>query len=64
LPFVVDPEGKLAGLVRADKDLGLSLHIVHTPTIWVVSSKRTSKAYVEVTDTSQLYAMIDAMKKD
>jgi protein-disulfide isomerase len=64
LPFVVDPEGKLAGLVRADKDLGLSLHIVHTPTIWVVSSKRTSKAYVEVTDTSQLYAIIDAMKKD
>jgi hypothetical protein len=42
----------------------LSLHIVHTPTIWVVSSKRTSKAYVEVTDTSQLYAIIDAMKKD
>src|SRR5271169_4613082 len=27
LPFVVDPDGKLAGLVRADKDLGTSLHI-------------------------------------
>src|ERR1019366_633103 len=64
LPFVVDPEGKLAGLVRADKDLGLSLHIDHTPTVWVVSNKRTGKAYVEVTDTSQLYAMIDAMKKE
>jgi len=64
LPFVVDPEGKLAGLVRADKDLGISLHIEHTPTIWVVSSKRTGKPYVEVTDTSQLYAMIDAMKKE
>jgi len=64
LPFVVDPEGKLAGLVRADKDLGVSLHIVHTPTIWVVSGKRTGKPYVEVTDTSQLYAMIDAMKKE
>ena len=64
LPFVVDPEGKLAGLVRADKDLGVSLHIEHTPTIWVVSSKRTGKPYVEVTDTSQLYAMIDAMKKE
>src|ERR1700694_933828 len=25
LPFVVDPAGKLAGLVRADKDLGVSL---------------------------------------
>jgi protein-disulfide isomerase len=64
LPFVVDPEGKLAGLVRADKDLGISLHLEHTPTIWVVSSKRTGKPYVEVTDTTQLYALIDAMKKE
>ena len=64
LPFVVDPEGKLAWLVRADKDLGVSLQIVHTPTIWVVSSKRGGKPYVEVTDTSQLYVMIDAMKKE
>jgi protein-disulfide isomerase len=64
LPFVIDPEGKLAGLVRADKDLGLSLHIEHTPTIWVVSSKRTGKPYVEVTDTKELYVLIDAMKKE
>ena len=64
LPFVVDPDGKLAALVRADKDLGMSLHIEHTPTIWVVSNKRTGKPYVEVTDTSQLYVMIDAMKKE
>jgi len=62
LPFVVDPDGKLAGLVRADKDLGMSLHIDHTPTIWVVSNKRGGKPYVEVTDTSQLYVTIDAMK--
>jgi protein-disulfide isomerase len=64
LPFVVDPDGKLAGLVRADRDLGVSLHIEHTPTIWVVSGKRTGKPYVEVTDTKELYVMIDAMKKD
>ena len=64
LPFVVDPDGKLAGLVRADRDLGTSLHIDHTPTIWVVSNKHTGKPYVEVTDTAQLYVMIDAMKKD
>jgi protein-disulfide isomerase len=64
LPFVVDPDGKLAGLVRADKDVGVSLHIDHTPTIWIVSSKHTSKPYVEVTDPNQLYAMIDAMKKE
>jgi protein-disulfide isomerase len=64
LPFVVDPDGKLAGLVRADKDLGVSLHIDHTPTIWVVSNKHTASPYVEVKDTSQLYVMIDAMKKE
>ncbi len=64
LPFVVDPDGKLAAMVRADKDLGLTLNINHTPTIWVVSNKHTGKPYVEVTDTSQLYVMIDAMKKD
>jgi protein-disulfide isomerase len=64
LPFVVDPAGKLAGLVRADKELGVSLHIEHTPTIWIVSSKHNGKPYVEVTDTAQLYVMIDAMKKE
>jgi protein-disulfide isomerase len=64
LPFVVDPDGKLAALIRADKDVGVSLHIDHTPTIWIVSSKRTGKPYVEVTDPNQLYVMIDAMKKE
>jgi protein-disulfide isomerase len=64
LPFVVDPDGKLAAMVRADKDVGTSLHIDHTPTIWVVSNKHTGKPYVEVTDTAQLYVMIDAMKKE
>jgi protein-disulfide isomerase len=64
LPFVVDPDGKLAALVKADKDLGLSLHIDHTPTIWVVSNKHAGKSYVEVTDSNQLYVMIDAMKKE
>src|SRR6266404_1505104 len=55
LPFVVD---------RADKELGVSLHIEHTPTIWIVSNKRNGKPYVEVTDTKELYVMIDAMKKE
>ena len=64
LPFVVDPAGKLAGLVRADKELGVSLHIEHTPTIWIVSNKRNGQPYVEVTDTKELYVMIDAMKKE
>lgn len=62
LPFAIDPDGKLAALVKADKDLGMSLHIQHTPTIYIVSNKKGGKPYVEVTDTSQLYVMIDAMK--
>src|ERR1700691_71084 len=64
LPFVIDPEGKLAAQVKAAKDLGTALHIEHTPTIWVVSNKKTGKSYVEVADTSQLYVTIDAMMKE
>jgi protein-disulfide isomerase len=64
LPFVVDPDGKLAAMVRADKEVGMGLKIDHTPTIYIVSSKHTGKPYVEVTDTNQLYIMIDAMKKE
>lgn len=62
LPFVVDPEGKLAAQIKADKDLGNSIGLQHTPTIYVVSSKQTAKPYVEVVDRSQLYALIDSMK--
>jgi protein-disulfide isomerase len=64
LPFVVDPEGKLAALVKADKTLGTNLGINHTPTIYVVSNKRTGKPFVEVVDRSQLYALIDSMKRE
>ena len=61
LPFVVDPEGKLTALVNADKELGKSIPINHTPTLYVVSNKRSGKPFVEVVDRSQLYALIDNM---
>jgi protein-disulfide isomerase len=64
LPFVVDPDGKFAALVNADKDLGKAINIQHTPTLYVVSNKRTGKPFVEVVDRSQLYALIDAMLKE
>ena len=64
LPFVVDPAGKLAALVNADKELGKSINLQHTPTIYVVSNKRAGKPFVEVVDRSQLYALIDAMKRE
>jgi protein-disulfide isomerase len=64
LPFVVDPTGKLAALVNADKELGKTIGINHTPTIYVVSNKRAGKPFVEVVDRSQLFALIDSMKKE
>jgi protein-disulfide isomerase len=64
LPFVVDPDGKLAKLVDADKDLGKAINIQHTPTLYVVSNSRSGKPFVEVVDRSQLYALIDTMLKE
>ncbi|HTR24732.1 MAG TPA: thioredoxin domain-containing protein [Terriglobales bacterium] len=62
VPFAVDKDPKLIALVNADKELGNTLHIDHTPTIWIVSNRHPEKPFVEVKDTTQLYVMIDAMK--
>jgi protein-disulfide isomerase len=64
LPFSVDPQGKLAAEVTADRDLGKSIHLEHTPTIYVVSSKTQGKPFVEVVDRTQLYQLIDAMRAE
>lgn len=63
-PFVIDPGGKFAAEVNADRDLGKAIKLDHTPTIYVVSNRNPSKPYVEVKDNSQLYATIDAVMKD
>jgi protein-disulfide isomerase len=64
LPFVVDPQGKLAAQVTADRDLGMRVGIQHTPTIYVVSNKTSGKPFVEVVDRSQLFQLIDSMKRE
>ncbi len=64
LPFVLDPQGKLAAAVTADRDLGKSIPIEHTPTIYVVSNKTQGKPFVEVVDRTQLFQLIDAMKAE
>ncbi len=64
LPLVVDPQGKLAAEVVADRDLGKSIHLEHTPTIYVVSNKTQGKPFVEVVDRTQLFQLIDAMKAE
>jgi hypothetical protein len=64
LPFVVDPDGKLAALVKADRELGKGLHLQHTPTVYVVGNNRTNP-FVEVKEPqTELFSVIDAMKKD
>ena len=63
IPFVVDPAGKLNALIMADRELGRSINLDHTPTIYVVTEKKVGTPYVEVKDLSQLYATIDAVKK-
>jgi protein-disulfide isomerase len=59
LPFVVDPQKKLAAQVQADLDLGKRVGIEHTPTIWVVTDKKSGVPFVEVVDRDRLYQIID-----
>jgi protein-disulfide isomerase len=63
LPFVMDPDGKLAAKVKADFALGQKVGIQHTPTIWVVGNTTTAEPFVEVVDRSQMSALIDKMKR-
>jgi protein-disulfide isomerase len=63
-PFVVDPQGKFASLVNADRDQGKAIKLDHTPTVYVVSSRHPDRPYVEMKDANQLYALIDAMMKE
>jgi len=63
-PFVVDPQGKYAAEVNADRDLGKAIKLDHTPTVYVVSSRHPERPFVEMKDSSQLYALIDAMLKE
>ena len=64
LPFVVDPDGKLAAKIEADRTAGSELGLQHTPTLYVVSNKHTGTPFVEVVDRTQLFQLIDSMKKD
>jgi protein-disulfide isomerase len=59
LPFAIDPQGKLAELVKADYALGQRIGIEHTPTIWVVTANSKGAPFVEVVDRSKLYQLID-----
>jgi protein-disulfide isomerase len=55
MPFVIDPSGLFAAEVHADYTLGERVGLTQTPTIFIV----TQKGYVQVTDVTQLYSMLD-----
>ncbi|MGH9606748.1 MAG: DsbA family protein [Terracidiphilus sp.] len=59
LPFMVDPQGKFAAEVNADRALGNRIGIEHTPTIWIVTSGGKAPPYEEVLDRGKLFQMID-----
>jgi protein-disulfide isomerase len=61
LPFVIDPQGRLAAEVNADRDIGKEIKLEHTPTVFIVSTKHPDRPYVEMKESNQLYALIDAM---
>jgi len=64
LPFALDPQGKLAGLVKADYALGQRVGIEHTPTIWVVTASSKGAPFIEIVDRSKLYQIIDQALAD
>jgi len=64
LPFVIDPNGKLTAKIEADRTAGSELGLQHTPTLYVVSNKHTGTPFVEVVDRTQLFQLIDSMKKE
>ena len=59
LPFAIDPMGRLAQLVKNDRDLGNRIGINHTPTIWIVANAPHVAPYVEVADPNKLFQVID-----
>ena len=64
VPFVVDPRGELEKKVKADYALAQAVGVEHTPTIYVVSNKESGTPFVEVVDRSQLFQLIDKMKRE
>ena len=60
VPFMVDPQGKLAAAIKADYDFGEKMvKINETPTCFVVTNNSAQR----VADFAQLYTMIDQAKR-
>jgi protein-disulfide isomerase len=55
MPMIIDPNGLFTAEVHADQTLGERVGLTQTPTIFIV----TQKGFTQVSDVSQLYAMLD-----
>jgi protein-disulfide isomerase len=60
MPMIIDPNGLFAAEVHADYTLGERVGLTQTPTIFIV----TPKGFAQVTDVTQLYAMLDTALAD
>jgi len=63
IPSANDPDGKLAGKVKADYALAQQIGLVHTPTIFVVGRNAISRPFVEVVNRDELNQFIEDMLK-
>jgi protein-disulfide isomerase len=60
LPFAIDPQGKLAAMVKEDQALAKRVGIDHTPTVFIVTANGKGASYIEVQHIDQdLYRTID-----
>jgi protein-disulfide isomerase len=64
IPFAIDPQGKFAAAVDADVALGNLTGIKSTPTIFVVTSGSKGAPFIEVTDRTRLFQIIDQALAD
>ncbi|MDR3764058.1 MAG: thioredoxin domain-containing protein [Acidobacteriota bacterium] len=62
LPEKIDPRGELAKLVQADFVLGQKAGIIHTPTVFVVSTSQRGAPFIETLDRDKLFSMIEQLK--
>ncbi|HLH10205.1 MAG TPA: thioredoxin domain-containing protein [Terriglobales bacterium] len=60
LPFAVDPEGKFAAEIKADREKAMVVGINHTPTVYVVTNN-PAQPFTEVGDTGTLFQTIDGV---
>ena len=64
IPFAIDPQGKLAAAVETDNALGVQTGVKSTPTIFIVTSGSKGPPYIEVTDRTRLFQIIDQALAD